>query len=177
MIYQGLVAVIPVTYNHRNKPHCYIEVLNIMLAIRIMACLCIMAIKRAESRSKSLPAEKQHAKLNDYRFSSGFNGAKTKEKGADHKKTSSGPKPPPSGAGKIMGAKSKKNNADCPPKEPEEGGTCKDKSLECSFESKNGTKTFTCPDKKWEYIAVGVPLKRNAKGDIIKENGTDYIVN
>ena len=64
----------------------------------------------------------------------------------------------------------------CPSKEPEVGGPCKDKSLECSFKIKEGTSTFTCPDKKWEYIAVGVPLVWDAKGNPIgdksKENGT-----
>ena len=182
-----------------------------------------------ESRSKSLPADKQHKPFGDYSFSSGLNGAKSKEKGADHKKIdancpkkepksgdpcpdeinknsnvtcpfktliyscynkqwvySSSPPAPSSGAGKIKEAKSNKNSTDgependknCPSKEPEVGGPCKDKSLECLFKIKEGTKTFTCPDKKWEFIAVGVPLAWDAKGNPIgdknKENGTDW---
>ena len=226
MISQGIVEVAPVTSSHRNKPHCYIEILNIMLVVKIWVFLCFIAVKMTESRSKSLPADKQHKPFGDYSFSSGLKGAKSTEKGAHHKKIdancpkkepksgdpcpdeikknskitcpfknliyscynkqwvySSSPPAPSSGAGKIKEAKSKNNGTDgepkndknwhntitwngvsCPSKEPKVGDACKHKGLKCPFKTKEGNKTFTCPDKKWEASALGVPLFVNAKG-------------
>ena len=152
-----------------------------MFIIQIVLCLSVIIIKVTESRSKSLPANKLHQSFNDYNFSRGLIAEKTKEESVKVKK---------SGYKNIFASKqhlsfhdnsfstglkadeTKEEGVKCPKKEPKVGVPCPDDIIEakntnikCLFKTKKGTKTLTCPGKKWAVFQEG------KKG---KKTGDDY---
>ena len=152
-----------------------------MFVIRIVVCLCVITINVTESRSKSIPASKQHHSFKDYSFSTGLKADKTKEESV--KVTKSGYKNifaskqhlsfnDNSFSTGLKADETKEEGIKCPKKEPKVGEPCPDDIIEtknskikCVFKTKKSTKTLTCLHKKWAAFQEGT------KG---KKTGVDY---